>query len=283
MTSDFRNAEFRNLLTPTASTIHPGNVTRPGETAFAEDHYSSLHRDTKPAAIRGNDFSRRIQSLMSGEVALGSLDHGAGPSALVMASPGGLVPNGSGSPPPGMQGDAQHDPNSRAPSRYEAQKRRDWNTFGQYLRNHRPPLALARCTGVHVLEFVRYLDQFGKTKVHNPSCPFFGLPHPPHPCTCPLRQAWGSLDALIGRLRAAFEENGGKPESNPFGARQVRLYLREVREMQAKARGIAYEKKKRKRMPPTSETPSGTGLNLSNGVGPLSNGNVLAPPVASQQ
>ncbi|KAJ6727706.1 PROTEIN LIGHT-DEPENDENT SHORT HYPOCOTYLS 4-LIKE [Salix koriyanagi] len=131
-------------------------------------------------------------------------------------------------------------------SRYESQKRRDWNTFGQYLRNHRPPLALSRCSGAHVLEFLRYLDQFGKTKVHNPGCPFFGHPHPPSPCSCPLKQAWGSLDALTGRLRAAFEENGGLPETNPFGARAVRLYLREVRDAQAKARGIAYEKKKRK-------------------------------------
>ncbi|RYR17396.1 hypothetical protein Ahy_B03g062154 isoform C [Arachis hypogaea] len=108
-------------------------------------------------------------------------------------------------------------------SRYESQKRRDWNTFGQYLKNHRPPLTLSRCSGAHVLEF------------------------PPGPCPCPLKQAWGSLDALIGRLRAAFEENGGNPEMNPFGARAVRLYLREVRDVQAKARGIAYEKKKRRK------------------------------------
>ncbi|KAG0515586.1 hypothetical protein BDA96_03G453600 [Sorghum bicolor] len=133
------------------------------------------------------------------------------------------------------------------PSRYESQKRRDWHTFGQYLRNHRPPLELARCSGAHVLEFLRYLDQFGKTKVHAPGCPFFGHPSPPAPCPCPLRQAWGSLDALVGRLRAAFEEHGGRPEANPFGARAVRLYLREVRDSQAKARGIAYEKKRRKR------------------------------------
>ncbi|CAL0333514.1 unnamed protein product [Lupinus luteus] len=133
------------------------------------------------------------------------------------------------------------------PSRYENQKRRDWNTFGQYLGNHRPPLSLSRCSGAHVLEFLRYLDQFGKTKVHTQLCPFFGLPNPPASCPCPLRQAWGSLDSLIGRLRAAFEENGGKPEANPFGARAVRLYLREVRDSQAKARGISYEKKKRKR------------------------------------
>ncbi|XP_073046796.1 protein LIGHT-DEPENDENT SHORT HYPOCOTYLS 4-like [Primulina eburnea] len=137
-------------------------------------------------------------------------------------------------------------------SRYENQKRRDWNTFGQYLRNHRPPLSLARCSGAHVLEFLRYLDQFGKTKVHTPICPFYGHPNPPAPCPCPLRQAWGSLDALIGRLRAAYEENGGKPEANPFGARAVRLYLREVRDSQAKARGISYEKKKRKKPPPSA-------------------------------
>ncbi|KAK9160382.1 hypothetical protein Syun_006723 [Stephania yunnanensis] len=147
-------------------------------------------------------------------------------------------------------------PPTGSSSRYENQKRRDWNTFGQYLKNHRPPLSLSRCSGAHVLEFLRYLDQFGKTKVHNQMCPFYGLPNPPAPCPCPLRQAWGSLDALIGRLRAAFEENGGKPEANPFGARAVRLYLREVRDMQAKARGISYEKKKRKRPQQSSMLPT---------------------------
>ncbi|KAK7279230.1 hypothetical protein RJT34_24276 [Clitoria ternatea] len=162
-----------------------------------------------------------------------------------------MIPSSSSSSPP----TPSSSPSSSSPlstttsSRYENQKRRDWNTFGQYLRNHRPPLSLSRCSGAHVLEFLRYLDQFGKTKVHTQLCPFFGHPQPPSPCPCPLRQAWGSLDALIGRLRAAFEENGGKAEANPFGARAVRLYLREVRDSQAKARGISYEKKKRKRPP----------------------------------
>ncbi|KAE8683757.1 Protein LIGHT-DEPENDENT SHORT HYPOCOTYLS 7 [Hibiscus syriacus] len=134
-------------------------------------------------------------------------------------------------------------------SRYESQKRRDWNTFGQYLRNQRPPVALSQCNANHVLEFLRYLDQFGKTKVHLQGCVFFGQPEPPGPCTCPLRQAWGSLDALIGRLRAAFEENGGLPETNPFASGAIRIYLREVRDSQAKARGIPYKKKKKKRNP----------------------------------
>ncbi|URE39807.1 hypothetical protein MUK42_26345 [Musa troglodytarum] len=106
----------------------------------------------------------------------------------------------------------------RPPSRYESQKRRDWNTFLQYLRSHRPPLSLARCSGAHVIEFLKYLDQFGKTKVHAPGCTYFGHPNPPGPC-----------------------------ESNPFGARAVGIYLREVKESQGRARGVPYQKKKTKK------------------------------------
>ncbi|GAB2231266.1 hypothetical protein Droror1_Dr00027555 [Drosera rotundifolia] len=71
-------------------------------------------------------------------------------------------------------------------------------------------------------------------------------------------------ETKFGRLRAAFEENGGKPKANPFGARAVRLYLREVRDLQSKVRGISYEKMKRKhhhhhaqtRQPPPPPSPS---------------------------
>ncbi|XLR17572.1 hypothetical protein S83_045510 [Arachis hypogaea] len=132
-------------------------------------------------------------------------------------------------------------------SRYESQKRRDWNTFGQYLKNQSPPVSLSHCNYNHVLDFLRYLDQFGKTKVHLHACIFFGHPSPPAPCACPLRQAWGSLDALIGRLRAAYEEHGGSPDTNPFGGGAIRLYLREVKDCQSKARGIPYNKKKKKK------------------------------------
>ncbi|CAN8284653.1 unnamed protein product [Cochlearia groenlandica] len=150
---------------------------------------------------------------------------------------------------PRERGKSLMEPSSRSetPSRYESQKRRDWNTFGQYLKNHRPPVPMSHCTCNHVLDFLRYLDQFGKTKVHVFGCMFYGQPEPPSPCTCPLRQAWGSLDALIGRLRAAYEENGGSQETNPFASGGIRVYLREVRECQAKARGIPYKKKKKKK------------------------------------
>ncbi|KAF8768891.1 hypothetical protein HU200_007456 [Digitaria exilis] len=190
---------------------------------------------------------------------------------------GGGGAGGSSSGPSSSSAAASGGASPPTPSRYEAQKRRDWNTFGQYLRNHRPPLSLAQCSGAHVLEFLRYLDQFGKTKVHTAACPFFGHPSPPAPCPCPLRQAWGSLDALVGRLRAAFEENGGRPESNPFAARAVRLYLREVREHQARARGVSYEKKKRKKPPQT--TPPG-GDHGGSGSGGGGGGGGHPPPPA---
>ncbi|XP_074572673.1 protein LIGHT-DEPENDENT SHORT HYPOCOTYLS 5-like [Curcuma longa] len=172
---------------------------------------------------------------------LGGAGEGVGPSSSASTSTSAdHTPPPEPQPPPQQQ---QQQPLSR----YESQKRRDWNTFLQYLKNHMPPLVLPRCSGAHVIEFLKYLDQFGKTKVHSSGCAFFGQLNPPSSCACPLRQAWGSLDALIGRLRAAYEENGGNQESNPFAARAVRIYLREVRESQAKARGIPFEKKKRKR------------------------------------
>ncbi|KAI9118484.1 hypothetical protein K1719_010816 [Acacia pycnantha] len=173
-----------------------------------------------------------------------SASGGSGPGA---SDPNSTEDNPSGSTAAAAAPQAEGSASPAPPSRYESQKRRDWNTFLQYLRNHKPPLTLARCSGAHVIEFLKYLDQFGKTKVHISGCPYFGHPNPPAPCACPLKQAWGSLDALIGRLRAAYEENGGRQESNPFGAKAVRIYLREVREGQAMARGIPYEKKKRRR------------------------------------
>ncbi|KAE8656889.1 Protein G1-like6 [Hibiscus syriacus] len=120
--------------------------------------------------------------------------------------------------------------------RYESLKRRDWNAFERYLKEHRPHLRLSQCSGVQVLEFLE--DRFGETKIHTQNCPL-KRPEPPTPCSCscPLAEAWSSLDGMVGRLLVAFEENGGRPEMNPFCAPVVRLYLRGVKEAHARARG----------------------------------------------
>ncbi|CAN6181177.1 unnamed protein product [Urochloa humidicola] len=202
---------------------------------------------------------------------------------------------------------------ARRPSRYESQKRRDWQTFTRYLGAHRPPLQLRRCSGAHVLEFLRYLDRFGKTRVHAPPCPSYGgaggrmappssAPPEQAACQCPLRQAWGSLDALVGRLRAAFDERHGcgnrgseataaadasaQPAAeknaagggaNPFAARAVRLYLRDVRDAQARARGISYTRKKKKR-----NKQQGQGTTTCAAPPPSTTASIMAPVMGPQ-
>ncbi|KAF9588219.1 hypothetical protein IFM89_008427 [Coptis chinensis] len=49
----------------------------------------------------------------------------------------------------------------------------------------------------------------------------------------------GSVDSMIGRLSAAYEENGGRSlQTNLFASRSVSMYLRKVKDGQAKARGF---------------------------------------------
>ncbi|CAG7903292.1 unnamed protein product [Brassica rapa] len=137
-----------------------------------------------------------------------------------MASPsnkGKNIAEGSTSEQPQPQPQPQQPqppPNSPALSRYESQKRRDWNTLERQRFMH--------------------MDVFSSDKLNQQD-------------SVTVHQAWGSLDALIGRLRAAYEENGGFPERNPFAGGGIRVFLREVRDSQAKARGVPYKKRKKKR------------------------------------
>ncbi|KAF9592807.1 hypothetical protein IFM89_017426 [Coptis chinensis] len=155
-------------------------------------------------------------------------------------------------------------------NRYEAQKKRDWNTFLKFLKNHQPPLVLERCSDGQVIQFLKNLNQFGNTRVHLLDFHFYGNPNPPGPCHCPFQQAWGSVDSMIGRLRAAYEENGGIPETNLFASRSVSMYLRKVKDGQAKARGD--EHKKRKRPTTTTNSTSTSPVGISQVVHGSGNG-----------
>ncbi|KGN65964.1 protein LIGHT-DEPENDENT SHORT HYPOCOTYLS 4 [Cucumis sativus] len=124
-------------------------------------------------------------------------------------------------------------------SRYDCLKRRDWNRFRQYLRSRSPTLSLACCSGSNVVEFLSYLDRLGQSKIHGATCPSFGHRYPVDPyCDCPTQQPWTTLVALIGRLRVAFEENGGNPVTNPFNTVVVKVYLNKVKDSQETSRGI---------------------------------------------
>lgn len=84
-------------------------------------------------------------------------------------------------------------------SRYENQKRRDWNTFGQYLKNHRPPLSLSRCSGAHVLEFLRYTHTL-------PCCLALLSPYLDPACLEIFWKLIVKLKSILRRGRRSFSE-----------------------------------------------------------------------------
>ncbi|KAK6134703.1 hypothetical protein DH2020_031551 [Rehmannia glutinosa] len=110
------------------------------------------------------------------------------------------------------------------------------------------PVALPQCNYSHVLDFMRYLDQFGKTKVHIQGCVFLASLSPAVPAPARSGRAWAASTRSWAVSRSLRGERG-TPETNPFANGAIRVYLREVRDAQAKARGIPYKKKKKRRRP----------------------------------
>ena len=55
-----------------------------------------------------------------------------------------------------------------------------------------------------VIDFLIWKDNFGKTVVHFDTCPLFGEKSVSS-CVCPKRLAYGSVDSIIGKLRAIFK------------------------------------------------------------------------------
>lgn len=92
-----------------------------------------------------------------------------------------------------------------------------------------------------LVRFLVWKDKTGKTQVHSVGCPHRGLQGPSQ-CGCPHRLAAGSVDSLIGKLRAIFKENdraGDWEETlglgNPAASLLVRKYLKCIKEEQGTA------------------------------------------------
>jgi hypothetical protein len=97
-----------------------------------------------------------------------------------------------------------------------------------------------------VISFLVWKDRNGRTKVHQPTCLVTrGQRVRGAECQCPKRLAFGTVDALIGKLRSIFCHIGRGSEwhsllgvGNPAACRLVRNYLANVREEQIKARVV---------------------------------------------
>ena len=66
-----------------------------------------------------------------------------------------------------------------------------------------------------VVDFLIWKDNFGKTVVHMVACPFFGE-NRVSSCVCPKRLAYGSVDSIIGKLRAMFNKYGRSATDSLF-------------------------------------------------------------------
>lgn len=89
---------------------------------------------------------------------------------------------------------------------YDRQKSRLSDLLVKFLRSLPTPKDLDSATPLDLVRFLVWKDATGKTQVHLTTCPHRGLKGV-FLCQCPLRLAAGTIDALIGKLRAIFNEN----------------------------------------------------------------------------
>lgn len=103
-------------------------------------------------------------------------------------------------------------------------------------------VTLATVTPRDLCRFLTYKDKNGKTQVHRNSCNFLGQKGV-HPCGCPMRLSYKTVDSYIGKLRAIFHANGRDGEwdrrlglGNPAADKLLKDYLRLVTAEQLQAR-----------------------------------------------
>ena len=84
---------------------------------------------------------------------------------------------------------------------------------------------MSSCTSDDIIKFLISKDKSVRTVVHTKSCPRVG-------CNCPSRLATGSVDSLLGKLRAIFNNIGRLRDSNPVAHPRVKEYLKFIREEQ---------------------------------------------------
>ena len=84
---------------------------------------------------------------------------------------------------------------------YQRQKSALEQQPSQFLGALSPPRTVDSCTANGIFNFLISKDKSGRTVVHSPLCSKAS-------CTCPKRLAAGSVDSLMGRLRAIFTSLG---------------------------------------------------------------------------
>ena len=100
------------------------------------------------------------------------------------------------------------------------------------------------CSAIPVVDFLIWRDNFGNMVIHFDRCPLFGEKGVSSR-VCPKRLAYGSVDSIIGKLRAIFSKYGTSAGdslflgiANPAVSPLVKSYLSALREEQLVARVV---------------------------------------------
>ena len=98
--------------------------------------------------------------------------------------------------------------------------------MSSFLASFSPPKSTASATSEDIVEFLISKDRTGRTIVHTRSCDR-------KVWKCSRRLAAGSVDSLIGKLRAIYNKLGRLGNANLVSHALVKEYLKFTREEQA--------------------------------------------------
>ena len=120
---------------------------------------------------------------------------------------------------------------TRCSSRYAKQKSALELELSSFLSSLETPKNLSTALPADVVAFLVWKDQGGRTVIHDPYCSFAG--NSKAICgRCPKRLAYGTVDSLVGKIRALFVEAGRGGEwhsllgvGNPTADRSVKKII----------------------------------------------------------
>lgn len=120
-------------------------------------------------------------------------------------------------------------------TKYSQQKTKLQMELTQFFSTLSPIKSLTVALPSDIRRFLVYKDSKGKTQVHHSTCEFQSQ-HGVFKCGCPLRLSAGSVDSLIGQVRAIFRDTGRGTEwnaplgiGNPASAPMIKQYLSAVK------------------------------------------------------
>ena len=109
---------------------------------------------------------------------------------------------------------------------YEKQKSSLERQLSSFLASLSPPKSMSFATSEDIVKFLISKGKAGRTLVHAKTCDR-------KVCKCPRRLAAGSVDSLIGKLRAIYNKLGRFDHVNPVSHSLIKEYLKFTREEQA--------------------------------------------------